>query len=477
MPMIPSDESQLDPCAPDSYHWWAQVPVVEGIAKWREIFKASTTTRIGDGVAASVVVPVYNAAPYLPQMLISLAAQTLENIEIICVDDGSSDGSRAVCETFAAHDARFKVLSQSNQGAAVARNNGLAASVGKWVMFVDADDFCRPEMLAEMVAEGEKGADVVVAARNTLDPQGRRKVLEIPIPKAYLALGETVTSDTEGLDVFTGFGLAPWNKLFRREFLMTQRLRFQPLPVSNDVAFVACSLLRATRIRLLAKAYYCYREGNLGGLVARRDRHPTAFLEALGAVGREVAGRSARVQTLFYKLAVRSGFWQLMRMQSAEGLRTVYCALRDDGLAALKGSAVDDGALDLGPLLGDAYDALIRREPLEMVLSALLTARRIRLDAANQDLRTSREKVASLRDKTSRLEAKVSELKQKNQTLREVNGKLKQKNQTLKEANGKLKQKLATVVSSTAYRLGRMATWPVRALRGFFKRKCATTPK
>lgn len=448
--MDSSNNAPFNPCAPDAYQHWAQVPIDEGIARWREIFNVTETVVRGGGIAASVVIPVYNAAPYLPQMLISLAAQTLGNIEIICADDGSTDGSRAVLDAFAAHDPRIKVLAQPNQGAAVARNNGLAAASGDWVLFVDADDFCRPDMLAEMVAEGEKGADVVIAARRSLDAQGRRKVLDVPIPKAYLALGETVTAETEGFDVFTGFGLAPWNKLYRREFLLAEGLSFQPLPVSNDVAFVACSLLRAACIRLLPKSYYFYREGNLGGLVDRRDRHPTAFLEALGAVGREVAGRSARVQTLFYKMAVRAGFWQLMRMQSADGLHTVYQALRDGGLAALKGPDVEEATLDLGPLLNDAYRALMRREPLEMVLAALLSARRIKLDAVNQDKRETKAKVAAL--------------------MAEKRG-LAAENKSLKAENKSLKKKNDALTRSTSYRLGRLATSPVRALRAFFKNK------
>ena len=333
----PDYQPWLDPCLPYSYLWWAKVPIAEGIARWREIFGVTETVALGDGIAASVVIPVYNAAPYLPQMLISLAAQTLRNFEIICVDDGSTDGSLSVCKAFAEHDPRIKVVSQPNQGAAAARNHGLEMAVGKWVLFVDADDFCRPEMLAEMAAEGEKGADVVVAGRHYLDFQGRHRGIEYDIPEPYLSLGGKLTSDTEGFDIFAGLGFAAWNKLYRREFLVAKGLKFLCLPASNDITFVACSLLRADGIRLLPKAYYYYRDGNPGSIVGRLDRHPTAFLEAWDAVWREVSDRSPRLQAQFYNAAVRTCFWQLTHRRSVEGMLAVYHALLDGRLAALKG--------------------------------------------------------------------------------------------------------------------------------------------
>ena len=465
----------MDPCLPYSYLWWAKVPIDEGIARWRKVFSATETMKLGEGIAASVVVPVYNAAQYLPQMLISLSAQTLENIEIICVDDGSSDDSLSVCKAFAEHDSRIKVVSQSNQGAAAARNNGLAIAAGRWVFFSDADDFCRPEMLAEMVAEGEKGADVVVTSRHYLDCQGRHKGLDLPIPKKYLSLGETVTSDTEGFDVFSGLGFPPWNKLYRRKFILERGLRFYNLPVCEDMTFVVCSLLRAERIRLLPRAYYSYRSGNPTGIVGGMDRYPTVFLEAWREVGREISSRSVRLQEQFYKAAVQSAFWYLTRVKSVAGMQAVYRALCDGGLTALKGEAVDDGALDLGTLR-DAYDALMRREPLEVVLLALFSAQKLTFDETRQSARKSRAKVVALEGKVSALAAardalaeNVSALKtalEAAQSARSAEvARLKAKVGSLKKSKAALARQLLDVKRSLSYRLGRWATAPFRRLQ------------
>lgn len=460
----PDYKPWLDPCLPYSYLWWAKVPVEEGIARWKALFDVEETVKIGDGVAASVVIPVYNAAPYLPQLLISLAAQTLENIEIICVDDGSSDDSRAICEAFAARDPRFKVLPQPNQGAAVARNNGLEASSGKWVFFSDADDFCRPEMLAEMVAEGEKGADVVVAARHYLDFQGRTKGVEKDIPKEYFELGETVTADTEGFNAFAGLGYAAWNKLYLREYLMEQNLRFYKLPACNDMTFVTCSLLRAKRIRFIQKTYYYYRDDNPCGLVGGLDRYPTIFLEAWTAVWREVSTRSERLQAQFYDAAIRTSFWHLTHKKSVEGMKAVYQALSDGALTAMKGEKVDDDALNIG-LVRDAYEALKRREPLESVLLALFLSRRNKLDAVRNDFRRTKQKVVALKEKNAALKEKNAALKEKNAALKGKNDALKGKNANLKEKNEKLKAKIVGLENSFAYKTGMFITWPLRKLR------------
>ena len=101
------------------------------------------------GIVASVVVPVYNAQARLRACLDCYAAQTLEAIEIICVDDGSTDRSHGILEEYARKDSRFRIIEQENSGAAIARNRGAAEAGGEWVFFGDADDECAPEMLSE----------------------------------------------------------------------------------------------------------------------------------------------------------------------------------------------------------------------------------------------------------------------------------------------------------------------------------------
>ena len=89
----------------------------------------------------SIIVPVYNVEAYLPQCLDSLINQTYQDLEIICVNDGSTDGSLEILQKYQSKDKRIKVVSQKNQGLSGARNTGISQATGEWIMFVDSDDY------------------------------------------------------------------------------------------------------------------------------------------------------------------------------------------------------------------------------------------------------------------------------------------------------------------------------------------------
>ena len=111
----------------------------------------------------SIIIPVYNVAPYLRECLDSVLAQTFTDWEAICVDDGSTDGSGAILDEYAAKDNRFRVFHQKNAGVSVARNNGLMLASGEWIWFVDSDDSIREGSLAliKHALDNNKDVDVV----------------------------------------------------------------------------------------------------------------------------------------------------------------------------------------------------------------------------------------------------------------------------------------------------------------------------
>ena len=121
-------------------------------------------------IKVSVIVPVYNAEEHLNQCLDTIVNQTLKEIEIICVDDGSTDNSLEILNQYAQKDTRIKVIQQKNQYAGVARNNGLKIARGEYVIFLDSDDFFKEDLLEKTYNQGKKvDADIVLFGAKCFD--------------------------------------------------------------------------------------------------------------------------------------------------------------------------------------------------------------------------------------------------------------------------------------------------------------------
>ena len=121
----------------------------------------------------SVVIPVYNTEKYLPACLDSVLNQTHRDLEVICVNDGSPDGSAAILEEYAARDPRVRVLTQENHGLTAAKAAGTAAASGEWIGFVDSDDTVQPNMFERLLTNGEKhSADISCLGMTYIYPDG-----------------------------------------------------------------------------------------------------------------------------------------------------------------------------------------------------------------------------------------------------------------------------------------------------------------
>ena len=448
-------------------HWWRHVGD-DGITLWRRAFGVDDETTSGEGIAVSVVVPVYNAVSYLSEMLVSLSAQTLRNIEIICVDDGSTDGSAAILAEFAVRDPRIKIVTQENSGGAIARNRGIEEAKGRWLFFADADDFCRPDMLAEMVVEGETtSSEVVVAGRITINCRQFGYCCESIVPESYLRHEQPVNCQTDGINVFSGIGFAPWNKLYRREFVLRRGVRFHQIPSCDDVFFVFTALITAERIAFLRKSYYYYRAFLATSQMGKVENHPTNFLVALLEVHDVVASCDVRLQRQYFKASIRSCFENLFTRITIEGLRKTYLALMGGALRRLEFSAIDPKSVDMGQY-GVVYELALRGADLCEILHAyyrprcatlandktILQKERIGLVGKVDELRAANEaklqKLGEQEAVRARLSAKVDELRAANeaklQKLGEqeaVRARLSAKVDELRAANEAKKRQIA----------------------------------
>lgn len=211
----------------------------------------------------SVVVAVYNAAPFLRQCLDSIVNQTLKNLEIICVNDGSNDDSGVILAGYAASDRRIKILSKENEGlgGAPARNLGLSQATGDYVSILDSDDFFEPTMLEKAVLRAEEtGADIVVFGGYEYD---QMKGSSVPVGSilnvnalpdkeifSYRDVSESIFQISAGM---------AWNKLYRRSFLARHNLCFQPIKYTDDAYFTFAHMVLAEKIAALPENLCHYR--------------------------------------------------------------------------------------------------------------------------------------------------------------------------------------------------------------------------
>ncbi len=244
-------------------------------------------------VKVSVIIPVYNAEKYLDQCLESLCVQTLKEIEIICVDDGSTDGSPEILKKFREKDDRIQILTQNNQYAGAARNNGMKAASGEYLLFLDADDFFEETLLEKTYLQGkEEQADIVLfGAKQYNEKTGEVSSAPWYLKKEFLPREHPFSRTSSGVNVLGIATPAPWTKLFRREFIEKESLSFQALQNSNDVYFVLTALCLAEKITYVEEELVFYRVGMKESLQGSKHLQPLCFLEAYYGVYRELKTR------------------------------------------------------------------------------------------------------------------------------------------------------------------------------------------
>ncbi len=262
----------------------------------------------------SIVIPIYNAEKYLSACLDSLICQTLQAIEIICVNDGSSDSSVVILDRYAALEPRITLITTINQGAGAARNLGLATATGEYVIFFDSDDLMDREALAQLYSRAKNTNVDIVVGRSEKVVERSEVSVTIKNSIKYRALkGREVFGPREFasniLQIFIGW---PWDKLYRRSFLITSNLKFQTLRHSNDTCFVLLSLTRASSISYVDAILFTHRIHS-DSLSNTRHREPDCFYRALLALRQGVidGGNYGLYRRSFVDYCVEFSAWHI----------------------------------------------------------------------------------------------------------------------------------------------------------------------
>ena len=204
-----------------------------------------------ENVKVSVIMPIYNAFDYLKPAIDGVLNQTLSDIELICVDDGSTDNSLSILKEYQQSDERVRIITESNAGPSIARNKGLARARGKYVIFLDADDFFDYTLLEKLYNMAEDNSlDIALCKFDIYNNRKSSFEDNIRSDHGEIFSESEVVSKNDYPDVIlsctTGY---VWNKLFRREFILEKELTFDPdLRVFEDTHFVVTSLSLAERV-------------------------------------------------------------------------------------------------------------------------------------------------------------------------------------------------------------------------------------
>lgn len=235
-------------------------------------------------IPISVIVPIYNMEKLMRKCLDSILAQTFTDYECLLIDDGSKDGSPAICDEYAAKDARFKAFHKPNGGLSDARNYGLAHAQGEYTIFFDPDDWVDEDCLKDMYAKAqETDADMVICDFFNEDPYRRQYTKQTPT---------SLNQDDLLKDVITGsiFGYT-WNKLLKRDLYSRYQLEYVKGMYGCEDQYTMCALLKNDiKVAYLPNAYYHYMH-----------------------YGNETQSRRYDEQTFHNNLMVRDCFYDLLK--------------------------------------------------------------------------------------------------------------------------------------------------------------------
>ena len=299
------------------------------INKFRGFKKMNVTTPL-----VSIVMPTYNVEEYLPDTLDGLTKQTFKDFEIIFVDDGSKDKTVSMLQDFAAKDERATVLQQKHQYAGAARNLGIQHARGKYLLFLDGDDFFFQQMLEKSVEKAERtGADICVFRTNRMDyVSGEISAMPWTMQIKLCPNAEGFSIETNAKRIFEFTTAAPWNKLYRSDFVRKYGLTFQETRQSNDIAFVCTSLALASKICVFDEDLQMHRFNNKKSLQGTNDKRPECFYEALQELENRLVkyGVYEQAEPAFLNYVVNSSFYNLMTLKNVFSFEKIFYLIQNE---------------------------------------------------------------------------------------------------------------------------------------------------
>ena len=283
-----------------------------------------------NNLSVSIIVPVYNAARYLSACLDSVLAQDYDNWDAILIDDGSTDGSRAIMDTYHSLDKRFKCISKNNGGVSSARNIGLEQSAGEWALFLDADDCLKPNALSMLVGKAE-GLDFVFGGYEILNDEG---VLTYSVPERI----ECTINESQAFEQlfkpwhYRAFGAA-WGKLFKLSVIKKNSLKFnERIHIGEDRLFVfdfVCHANSGYYFTIPVYEYYERPGSAMDTFNKGENKHFLTDLDAFMEMKRHIAAHQLKEEVLpLLKYGVKCNFHILSQSNKSNGWKWLVFKVR-----------------------------------------------------------------------------------------------------------------------------------------------------
>lgn len=228
-----------------------------------------------DNIKVSVVIPVYNVEKYLRQCLNSVVNQTLTDIEIICINDGSTDGSLEILREYEQKDSRIRLINKENEGISAARNQGIELAQGEYISFIDSDDWIEENYLEALYTAAKKyNSDIACSSIIRVTGKRRRKKL------VYKTEEFTVDKDKKNELTNAPISSYVWNKIYKRKPLLASGVKFPVGRVYEDVIWCIKAIYYLNGVVTVPDAIYYYRKNPTSIMSTKSEKNAKDYAQS-----------------------------------------------------------------------------------------------------------------------------------------------------------------------------------------------------
>lgn len=397
--------------------------------------------------AVSIIIPVYNGERYLNECLASVFSGTERmDVEVICVDDGSSDDSLELLQDWAKVAPNLRIIRQMNKGPGVARNVGMDVAKGEYICFLDSDDRLSPgDVLLRAYEQAKQGClDILIAASSTIAEDGQILQTNDYLKRELISQEPVFAPDAFGAALFLCTPMTPWGKLYCRAFLDENKLRFPALKRSEDFPMVELALALSSRIGVFAQPVLEHRIGVASSLESTKDETPFVFFEAEQLLRDSLRERNlwSRFKTAVYTAFVPRLAYNLRNMRNYSNFRAIIAKYRQEQKQWISWEqvALPERFANNQQLVKDIEADMDDDEQIALFVKVR--------EAAAKNAPDDAGKAAAQREACARLEKQITSLKRR---------------------LARCQREILELHRSKAYRVGMFITWPARKAWGGVK--------